>query len=41
MSKFESLYLAQQSIRHLHGRPLDNVARMFPRRRVSQWAFPH
>jgi flavin-dependent dehydrogenase len=37
--KFESLFLAQQSIRHLHGRPLDNVARLFTRRRVSQWAF--
>ena len=39
--KFESLFAAQQSIRHLHGRPLDNVARVFTRRRVSRWAFQH
>ncbi|MDA0184656.1 FAD-dependent monooxygenase [Solirubrobacter phytolaccae] len=37
--KFESMFAAQQSIRHLHGRPLDNVTRFFTRRRVSQWAF--
>lgn len=39
--KFESLFLAQQSIRHLHGRPLDHVTRVFTRRRISQWAFGH
>ena len=39
--KFESMYAAQQSIRHLHGRPLDSVTRVFTRRRVSQWAFQH
>ncbi|RKQ86555.1 flavin-dependent dehydrogenase [Solirubrobacter pauli] len=37
--KFESMYLAQQSIRHLHGRPLDNVTRAFTRGRISRWAF--
>ena len=37
--KFESLYVVQQSIRHLHGRPLDNVTRAFTRRKFSNWAF--
>ena len=37
--KFEAMYAAQQSIRHLHGRPLDNLARVFARARVSEWAF--
>ena len=39
--KFEALYAAQQSIRHLHGRPLDGLTRVFARRRVSEWAFRH
>jgi flavin-dependent dehydrogenase len=39
--KFEAMYAAQQSIRHLHGRPLDNLARLFTRPRVSHWAFRH
>ena len=39
--KYESIYLAQQSIRHLHGRPLDTLTRIFTRRKVSQWAFRH
>jgi flavin-dependent dehydrogenase len=38
---FESMYAAQQSIRHLHGRPLDALTRVFTRRRVSEWAFRH
>ncbi|WP_081686027.1 NAD(P)/FAD-dependent oxidoreductase [Candidatus Solirubrobacter pratensis] len=38
---FECMYAAQQSIRHLHGRPLDGVTRFFTRRRVSEWAFRH
>jgi flavin-dependent dehydrogenase len=38
---FECMYAAQQSIRHLHGRPLDAVTRMFTRRKVSEWAFRH
>ncbi len=37
--KFASLYAAQQSIRHLHGTPLDNLTRIFARPRVSRWAF--
>ena len=36
---YESMYYVQQSIRHLHGRPLDTVARAFTRRRISLWAF--
>src|SRR3954462_2638579 len=39
--KFESIYLAQQSIRHLHGRPLDSLTRIFARPKVSDWAFRH
>src|SRR4051794_11128476 len=39
--KFESMFAAQQSIRHLHGRPLDSVTRFFTRPRVSNWAFAH
>jgi hypothetical protein len=39
--KFEALYAAQQSIRHLHGRPLDGLTRLFTRGRVSEWAFRH
>src|SRR4051794_26320471 len=39
--KFEAMYGAQQSIRHLHGRPLDALARVFARPRVSHWTFRH
>src|SRR3954463_9148616 len=39
--KFEAMYAAQQSIRHLHGRPLDRLTRAFARPRVSTWAFRH
>jgi flavin-dependent dehydrogenase len=39
--KFEALYAAQQSIRHLHGRPLDGLTRLFTRGRASEWAFRH
>ncbi len=39
--KFEAMYVAQQSIRHLHGRPLDSLTRVFARPRVSDWAFAH
>jgi hypothetical protein len=35
------MYAAQQSIRHLHGRPLDALTRVFARPRVSEWAFRH
>src|SRR5262245_8523397 len=39
--KFEAMYAAQQSIRYLHGRPLDRLTRAFARPRVSRWAFNH
>src|SRR3954471_10468778 len=39
--KFEAMYRGQQSIRHLHGRPLDTLARAFARPRLSDWAFRH
>jgi flavin-dependent dehydrogenase len=38
---FEAMYAAQQSIRHLHGRPLDALTRVFARRKASAWAFRH
>jgi menaquinone-9 beta-reductase len=39
--RFEAMYVAQQSIRHLHGRPLDTLTRAFARSRVSHWGFRH
>jgi flavin-dependent dehydrogenase len=39
--KYELIYLTQQSIRHLHGRPMDTLTRVFARRKVSKWAFRH
>src|SRR4051794_8528409 len=39
--KFQAMYGAQQSIRHLHGRPLDGLTRLFTRPRVSRWTFQH
>jgi flavin-dependent dehydrogenase len=39
--KFRCLYLAQQSVRHLHGPALDGLTRAFPRPRLSHWAFRH
>src|SRR4051794_15933723 len=40
-AKFEAMFVAQQSIRHLHGRPLDGVTRLFTRRRPAHWGFRH
>ena len=39
--KFEAMYAAQQSIRHLHGRPLDTLTRAFARPRLAHWGFRH
>jgi flavin-dependent dehydrogenase len=39
--KYETMYAAQQSVRYLHGRPVDRLARAFARPRVSNWAFNH
>ena len=39
--QFESMYRSQQAIRHLHGRPLDNLARIFTRPRPGNFAFQH
>ncbi len=39
--KFEAMFAAQQSIRHLHGRPLDTLSGLFARPRVSRWTFRH
>jgi flavin-dependent dehydrogenase len=38
---FECMYAAQQSVRRLHGRPMDGLVALFGRRRVSHWAFRH
>src|SRR5262249_8266011 len=39
--KFEAMYAAQRAVRHLHGRPLDTLSRIFTRPRVAHWAFDH
>jgi menaquinone-9 beta-reductase len=39
--QFECMYAAQQSVRRLHGRPMDGLVALFGRRRVSHWAFRH
>ncbi len=39
--KYETIYLTQQSVRHLHGRPLDTLTRLFSRPRAANWAFRH
>jgi flavin-dependent dehydrogenase len=38
---FESMYAAQQSVRRLHGAPMNSLVRLFGRPRVSHWAFRH
>jgi menaquinone-9 beta-reductase len=39
--QFECMYAAQESVRRLHGRPMDGLVALFGRRRVSHWAFRH
>jgi menaquinone-9 beta-reductase len=39
--EFECMYAAQQSVRRLHGRPMNALVALFGRRRVSHWAFRH
>jgi flavin-dependent dehydrogenase len=39
--EFECMYAAQQSVRRLHGHPMNALVGMFGRRRVSHWAFRH
>ena len=38
---FACMYAAQQSVRRLHGAPLNTLVRLFGRRAVSHWAFRH
>ena len=38
---FACMYAAQQSVRRLHGPPMNGLVRLFGRRRVSKWAFRH
>jgi menaquinone-9 beta-reductase len=39
--RFRAMYHAQQSVRRLHGRPMDALVRLFGRRPLSHWAFRH
>jgi flavin-dependent dehydrogenase len=39
--QFECMYAAQQSVRRLHGRPMNGLVGLLGRRRVSHWAFRH
>jgi flavin-dependent dehydrogenase len=39
--QFACMYAAQQSVRRLHGRPMDGLVALFGRRRVAHWAFRH
>jgi flavin-dependent dehydrogenase len=39
--KFECMLAGQRAVRHLHGRPIDALARTFSRRGVAHWAFRH
>jgi len=39
--QFDCMYAAQQSVRRLHGRPMDALVGLFGRRRVAHWAFRH
>jgi flavin-dependent dehydrogenase len=39
--QFDCMYAAQQSVRRLHGRPMNALVGLFGRRRVSHWAFRH
>jgi menaquinone-9 beta-reductase len=38
---FACMYAAQQSVRRLHGPPMNTLVRLFGRWRVSHWAFRH
>jgi menaquinone-9 beta-reductase len=40
-AKFAALFGAQQSVRRLHGRPMDLLVRLFSRPGVSGWTFRH
>ena len=37
--KFEWMWLNQRAVRHLHGRPLDGIARLTSRPRLTRWLF--
>jgi flavin-dependent dehydrogenase len=39
--EFESMYRAQQSVRHLHGPAMDALVRVFTRRALAHWVFRH
>ena len=39
--KFESMLLSQRAFRHLHGRPMDALARLCARPRAATWLFRH
>jgi len=37
--KYEAMYASQQSVRRLHGRPIDALVRLFARPRAASWVF--
>jgi len=39
--RFACLYRAQESVRRLHGRPMDALVRLFGSRAVAHWTFGH
>ncbi len=39
--KFRAMFLAQQAVRRLHGRPMDALVRLYGRRAISDWTFRH
>jgi digeranylgeranylglycerophospholipid reductase len=40
-AKFECMLAAQRAVRHLHGRPMDALARAFARPGLAHWGFRH
>jgi menaquinone-9 beta-reductase len=38
---YACMYAAQQSVRHLHGPPMDAIVGLFARRRPTHWGFRH
>jgi flavin-dependent dehydrogenase len=39
--RWRAMFTVQQAVRHLHGRPMDALVRLFARPRVSHWTFRH
>jgi flavin-dependent dehydrogenase len=39
--KFRSMFLSQQAVRRLHGRPMDALVRLYSRPVAARWTFAH